>query len=181
MPSRPYTEEEKKSLLPSKKRHVDEKAYVLARLQSRQAVKPSVTTGYTLHKSHLKDKSTVDPPNTIYSAMAGASPITGINGTFFTPRAGIPRSEVDDPELQEKIEVKSHSHGRKGLEEDMRFFIGKDMTAAMEKSASGKVTVEWWVRELEGGMGAEVVDEDGTHVWWEIAEVQVVYEDPEGE
>lgn len=40
--------------------------------------------------------------------------------------------------------------------------------------------MEWWQRELEGDMGAHVVHEDGTNVWWEITEVRIVYEDPEG-
>ncbi|KAF2821292.1 hypothetical protein CC86DRAFT_386266 [Ophiobolus disseminans] len=146
-------------------------------------------------------KSTVDPPNTIFTTKRGGGPLVGSNGNMFMPTAGIQKSGGEDTDKNADrktdkdadknidegtdeedvlIKVKNHSQSRESLEEDMRHFIGEDMKAAMEKVAGGKLVVEWWERDLEGGKGAEMVDEDVTHVWWEIADVNVVYEDPAG-
>lgn len=110
--------------------------------------------------------------------MTGGGHLFGVNGTMFMPKAGIQKSDRTKTDMNVLIEVKSYSQTRTSLEEDMRHFVGEDLKAAME-DASGKLVLKWWDRKLEGGKGAEVVDEDGTHVWWEIADVNVVYEDPE--
>jgi hypothetical protein len=96
---------------------------------------------------------------------------------MFMPRAHIPpRNDSAEKKEHDGIEVKSHSQRREALEEGMRYFVVEDLSASLEKEASGKLSgklsVEWWRRELEGGMGAHVVHENGTNVWGEIAEVQ---------
>jgi hypothetical protein len=108
------------------------------------------------------------------------SPFSGTNGTMFTPRAHIPQSEGAENKEHDMIEVKSHRQKREALEEHIQYFVVQDLGAVLDKEASGKLSVEWWQRELEGDRGAHVVYEDGTNVWWEIAEVRIVDEDPGG-
>jgi len=170
---------QKGSLRDPRTRHINEKAYMLVRLHSPDAEKPTVLTGFKLYPPRLEYKSTVKPPGTTFKMVTDGSPLYDRNGTMFKPTAGIRSVATEEWRSKNGIKVVTHSQERKVLEDDLGYWVGEDLKEIMKKDA-GEVKLEWWKREDEGGRGAKCTFEDGTHVWWEVVDADIAYEDPAG-
>jgi hypothetical protein len=151
----------------------EDKAYVLVKLTSPTSIKPTVLTGFKVYDpARLCAKSTSEPPDTVFSIMETGPLLFDNHVISFRPKAGIHIGNAG-----QWIEVKSHSQDRQTLETSLRYFAQEDLQKDQEKHGEVKAgDLQYW-KDVAGGEGATWMNANGGHVWWEVVDVKIAYED----
>jgi hypothetical protein len=161
----------------NKTKHVHVKAYTLVRTTSPHDVKPVLLTGMILPKLQLRAKSTVEPPGTVWSIHRFGDMLFDSNGNMFQPKVGI--KNIGD-EAHDNIALILHGEKLHVLEDVLDHLTAEEFKHTVGKDESRKVEIQWY-RTPEGDKGATWPNEKkGEHVWWEVVEVDMTYEDDLG-